>query len=81
MPKKTKRGGLAASVRRLREGKGWSIYRLAKESGLRLQTIMMIEQGADAKWSSVVKLADALSASLEEFRAPKTVPVGSEPPK
>ena len=32
MPKKPKRGALAASVRRLWEEKGWSIYRLAKES-------------------------------------------------
>ena len=44
------------------------IYKLAQEAGLPIQTVMMVEQKTDPKWSTIVKLADALGVSTEDFR-------------
>lgn len=50
--------------------KGWSIYRLAREAKVSESGIGHLKNGQvrDLKFSTVVKIADALDVSLDEFR-------------
>src|SRR4051794_16117186 len=56
-----------AVMSRIRADRGWTAYRLAKEAGLPIQTVLRIEQGTAPKWPTVLKLATALGVSLEAF--------------
>jgi transcriptional regulator with XRE-family HTH domain len=52
---------------RLRKHRGYSAYALAKRAGLTIQTVRAIEKGADPKWETVLKLAQALDVTPNEF--------------
>lgn len=50
--------------------KGWSIYRLAENAGLKPSVIYALRDGKSKSlmFDTVVKIADALGVSLDEFR-------------
>lgn len=50
--------------------KGLTIYRLAKESGLNYSALYLLinDSSRDARISTLIKIADALDISLDEFR-------------
>ncbi|KXT73140.1 hypothetical protein STRDD10_01615 [Streptococcus sp. DD10] len=50
--------------------RGWTSYRLAKESGLATSLIYNLEHGKNRNTSfdTMCKIADALDVSLDEFR-------------
>jgi transcriptional regulator with XRE-family HTH domain len=51
----------AGRLRKLREAKGWSLYRLALVAGLTNQGVIKLEKpGSDPKLSTLLKLAAAL---------------------
>jgi transcriptional regulator with XRE-family HTH domain len=58
----------AARLTALREARGWTVYRLAKLTGLTASTVHNLEAGSDPGWKTVQALADALGCSVEEFR-------------
>jgi transcriptional regulator with XRE-family HTH domain len=53
-------------IKEIREGRGWTQYRLAKEAGVQPSTISQIESGTRKKPSIDVleKVADALSVTV-----------------
>jgi transcriptional regulator with XRE-family HTH domain len=55
-------------VIRYREAKGWTRYRLSKESGLSHQLLAQIEGGGLPSWPTACKLADTLGVSLDQLR-------------
>jgi transcriptional regulator with XRE-family HTH domain len=58
----------AAALRRLREHKGWTPYRLAKESLTSQITIHRLETGERAATlPTLCRIADALGCSLDEL--------------
>ena len=48
-----------------------SVYRLAKMTGLSHNTLQNYKNGHEPSFSNVVKIADALGVSLDEFREEK----------
>lgn len=48
-----------------------SAYRLAKMTGLSHNTLQNYKNGHEPSFSNVVKIADALGVSLDEFRSDK----------
>lgn len=50
--------------------KGWSMYRLAKESGIHQSNFSNLKAGRlkEMSWTNMCKLADALEVSLDELR-------------
>lgn len=48
----------------------WSMYRLAKESGIHQSNFSNLKAGRlkEMSWTNMCKLADALEVSLDEFR-------------
>ena len=48
-----------------------SAYRLAKMTGLSHNTLQNYKNGHEPSFSNVVKIADALGVSLDEFREKK----------
>lgn len=60
---------LAAKIVRLREAKGWTSSRLARESGVSRSYLYQLEKGGKAEPSLSVlgRLAQALGVSLAEF--------------
>ena len=50
--------------------KGWSMYRLAKESGVHPSNFSNLKAGRmkEMSWANMFKIADALEVSLDEFR-------------
>ena len=50
--------------------RGWTRYRLAKESGLDTSLIYNLEhgKGRNVSFASMAKIADALGVSMDEFR-------------
>lgn len=56
------------AIKEARLARGWSPYRLAKESGVNHQAIRNIENGRnDPSWQSIRKLAKTLDLNLEEL--------------
>lgn len=56
------------NIERLLETKGWTIYRLSKESGVSLTVLYSLEKkqmGPTA--DTLVKLADALGVTVDEL--------------
>ncbi len=53
----------------LRKQKGWTQERLAIESGISYNTLIKLERNGinNPKIGTVIKLADALKVSLDEF--------------
>lgn len=60
----------AARLRAALDAKGWTVYRLSAESGVRQTAIHKLLSGerADPHWSTVQKLAYALSVTPNDFR-------------
>ena len=50
--------------------KGWSMYRLAKESGVHPSNFSNLKAGRmkEMSWLNICKVADALEVSLDELR-------------
>ena len=50
--------------------KGWSMYRLAKESGVHPSNFSNLKAGRmkEMSWTNMCKIADALEVSLDELR-------------
>ena len=60
---------LGAALKRAREEKGWTQEKLAIESGISYNTLIKIERGGidNPKIETVIKLADALSVSVDKL--------------
>jgi len=59
------RSVLARMIKTERAKKGWSIYRLSKESGVQISHISRIEQGLfSARYDTIEKLLHAMGKSL-----------------
>ncbi len=57
-------------LRALREAKGLTLVALATMTGMRHQAVSRLERGeVEPKWSTVLKLAEALGVDVGEFRA------------
>jgi transcriptional regulator with XRE-family HTH domain len=55
-------------LRQLREARGWTVYHLAKVSGVIAEGIRLLElRGADPRLSTVLKLAAALGVEVGEL--------------
>lgn len=55
----------ARMIKSEREKKGWSIYRLSKESGVQINHISRIEKGLfSARYDTIEKLLNAMGKSL-----------------
>lgn len=58
-----------ARLRSLREAKGMTVVTLAEAIGTTHQAISRLERGeVEPKWSTVLKLADALGVDASEFQ-------------
>lgn len=70
MPKTTE--SLAARLRRLREQAGWTVYRLAQESGLDAAQLYRLESGENVnpRWASIQAIASALRVPTDALRVP-----------
>lgn len=56
------------NIQRLIEERGWTIYRLAKESGVTVSALYNIGKKRQGPYvETLVKLADALNVSLDEL--------------
>lgn len=61
--------GFGVRLRRLRRAAGLSVYKLALRSGVTAASIFRIEKhGAEPRWVTICKLADALAVSIDDFR-------------
>jgi transcriptional regulator with XRE-family HTH domain len=61
---------LSRQITILREARGWTRYRLAKEAGLIPSTVERIEAGLrpNPQWDTVLAIARAFGISLDDFR-------------
>jgi transcriptional regulator with XRE-family HTH domain len=57
----------AIQLRMARAAVGWGVRELAKKAGVTANTVTRIENGADAKQSTMDRLQDALEAAGVEF--------------
>jgi transcriptional regulator with XRE-family HTH domain len=57
----------AIQVRMARAAVGWGVRELAKKAGVTANTVTRIENGADAKQSTMDRLQQALEAAGVEF--------------
>jgi transcriptional regulator with XRE-family HTH domain len=57
----------AVQVKMARAAIGWGVRELAKRAGLTANTVTRIENGADAKQSTMDRLQQALEAAGVEF--------------
>lgn len=57
-------------IEKMASDKGWTLYRLAKEAGLTPTLFYALKKNNSKKltFETVVKIADALGVSLDEFR-------------
>ena len=57
------------NLKKLRNKKGWSQERLARESGISFHTLIKIERGSikNPKLQTLIKLARALGVSLDKL--------------
>lgn len=57
-------------IEKMARDKGWTLYRLAKEAGLTPTLFYVLKKNNSKKltFETVVKIADALGVSLDEFR-------------
>jgi transcriptional regulator with XRE-family HTH domain len=59
----------AVQLRMARAAVGWGVRELAKKAGVTANTVTRIENGADAKQSTMERLQGALEAAGVEFIA------------
>jgi transcriptional regulator with XRE-family HTH domain len=59
----------AVQLRMARAAVGWGVRELAKKAGVTANTVTRIENGADAKRSTMERLQSALEAAGVEFIA------------
>ena len=61
--------GYLRNLKKLRNKKGWSQERLAREAGISYHTLIKIEQDRikNPKLETLIKLAKALGASLDKL--------------
>jgi len=59
----------AVQLRMARAAVGWGVRELAKKAGVTANTVTRIENGADAKQSTMERLQSALEAAGVEFIA------------
>jgi len=57
----------AIQLRKARAAVGWGVRELAKKAGITANTVTRIENGADAKQSTIDRLQRALEAAGVEF--------------
>jgi transcriptional regulator with XRE-family HTH domain len=57
----------AIQIRMARAAVGWGVRELAKKAGVTANTVTRIENGADAKQSTIERLQQALEAAGIEF--------------
>jgi transcriptional regulator with XRE-family HTH domain len=57
----------AIQLRMARAAVGWGVRELAKKAGITANTVTRIENGADAKQSTIERLQSALEAAGVEF--------------
>lgn len=63
-----KGGAFGRKLRLLRATKGWSQQRTAKEAGLRVDTLSLLERGkSQPRMPTLFKLAEAFGVSVEEL--------------
>jgi transcriptional regulator with XRE-family HTH domain len=68
MPELTPRDSVGATVRRLREERGWSLTDLAERAGISRSYLAQIESGKSAPTEEkILQLADALGALPSEL--------------
>ena len=58
------------NLRKIRLEKGLSVAELSRLSGVPVRTIEDLEKRGDGRVSTLIKLADALSATLDELCRP-----------
>jgi transcriptional regulator with XRE-family HTH domain len=64
--------GFAERLKQMRKAKGWTRYRLAKESGVTQQALRLLEQrGSNPKLSTLYKLAAAFGVEIAELLPPQ----------
>jgi transcriptional regulator with XRE-family HTH domain len=69
-------------LRELRKAKGWTRYRLAKESGLTQEGLRRLEKrNADPKLSTLLKLAAALGVGVQDLAGPVPDKPALQPPR
>jgi len=61
--------GYLKNLKKLRNKKGWSQERLAREAGISYQTLIKIEQDRikNPKLETLIKLSKALSVSIDRL--------------
>lgn len=62
--------GLAvkANIQKLLDAKGWTVYRLSKESGVPLTTLYNLDQRENGPGvKTLIKIADALGCTVDEL--------------
>ncbi|GBD34191.1 HTH-type transcriptional regulator SutR [bacterium HR34] len=61
--------GYLKNLKKLRQQKGWSQEKLAREAGISYQTLIKIERGyiKNPKLETLIKLAKALKVSLDDL--------------
>lgn len=68
--KRPKSTAFGRRLRELREAAGLSQHALGEKAGIAYQTIAKYERGENIpNWETVEKLADALGAKMDDFRA------------
>lgn len=55
------------NVKKLREAKGITKYKLCKDTPLTMNSLIAIEAGGDVKLSTLIKIAKALKVSPKEL--------------
>lgn len=61
--------GYLKNLKKLRQQKGWSQEKLAKDAGISYQTLIKIERGyiKNPKLGTLIKLASALKVSVDDL--------------
>ena len=54
-------------VKQVREKLGISKYRVVKDTGISMSTLVAIENGKDARVSTLYKIAKAMGVDIKEF--------------
>ena len=54
-------------VKQIRENLGISKYRVVKDTGISMSTLIAIEKGKDVRVSTLYKIAKALGVDVKEF--------------
>ena len=58
---------MTINLQKVRDEKGVSRYKLAKDTGITYKSLWKIENGGDAKISNLVVIANVLKCSVKDF--------------